>query len=176
MAVRGGAQIPVSNALFDVVTYDGAIVSDLFGEERYFADSDAFWTAQNAAIADKAQAYREAGWKEVVLLEAGEHFQSWNHQKTAKSKAGNVFVALSADGEVTFHEGWLYEKEVERKAKAVQVGNDDALQSAKAGRCEITKPMQNYLTLHRHAAVRTELLAHTGLALRLIAAHMIAGS
>ncbi|WP_155929790.1 hypothetical protein [Mesorhizobium sp. L2C067A000] len=36
--------------------------------------------------------------------------------------------------------------------------------------------MQNYLSLHRHGAVRTELLGHPEIALRLAVAHMIAGS
>ena len=36
--------------------------------------------------------------------------------------------------------------------------------------------MQNYLDLHRHAAVRAELLNHQGIALRLAVAQVIAGS
>lgn len=43
-------------------------------------------------------------------------------------------------------------------------------------RPEITKAMRNYLDLHRHAAVRGDLLGKPDVALRLIAAHMIAGS
>jgi ParB family chromosome partitioning protein len=58
----GGASIPVSAALFDVADYQGEIVSDLFGEDRYFADSGSFWTAQTAAVEAKAATYREAGW------------------------------------------------------------------------------------------------------------------
>ena len=38
---------------------------------------------------------------------------------------------------------------------------------------ELTKAMQNYLDLHRHAAVRTELLGHQGIALRLAVAQII---
>ncbi|TIR18311.1 MAG: hypothetical protein E5X34_22330 [Mesorhizobium sp.] len=36
--------------------------------------------------------------------------------------------------------------------------------------------MQNYIDLHRHAAVRTALLDHPGVALRLMVAHAIVGS
>jgi ParB family chromosome partitioning protein len=36
--------------------------------------------------------------------------------------------------------------------------------------------MQNYLALHRHAAVRTKLLGHPGVALRLCVAQIVAGS
>lgn len=35
---------------------------------------------------------------------------------------------------------------------------------------------QNYLGVHRHAAVRTELLSHPSITLRLAVAHILAGS
>jgi ParB family chromosome partitioning protein len=40
----------VTHALFDVGDTKLAIVSDLFGEDSFFADSDAFWSAQIDAI------------------------------------------------------------------------------------------------------------------------------
>ena len=43
-------------------------------------------------------------------------------------------------------------------------------------RPELTKVIQSYLDLHRHAAVRTQLLNHAGIALRLAVAQIIAGS
>ena len=46
----------------------------------------------------------------------------------------------------------------------------------KPERPELTKVMQNYLGLHRHSAVRTQLLNHSDIALRLALAQMIAGS
>jgi ParB family chromosome partitioning protein len=46
----GGQAICASYALFDVEASGLALVADLFGEQRYIADADAFWTAQNAAI------------------------------------------------------------------------------------------------------------------------------
>jgi ParB family chromosome partitioning protein len=169
----GGGEIPVGHALFDVAQYQGAIVSDLFDEERYFGDAQAFWTLQNAAIAEKREAYLQAGWSEVVVLETGMHFAKWHHVKVAKKKGGKVFVSVTYDGEVAFHEGWLTEKEA-RKAEKAHAGQNAP--EAKPERAELTKAMRNYLGLHRHAAVRTELLAHPGTALRLAAAHMIAGS
>ena len=44
----GGQSIPVKHALFDVEASGLATIADLFGEDRYVADPDAFWTAQNA--------------------------------------------------------------------------------------------------------------------------------
>ncbi len=46
----GGADISTDNALFDLEDYTGNIISDLFGEESYFDDPDAFWRLQNAAM------------------------------------------------------------------------------------------------------------------------------
>jgi ParB family chromosome partitioning protein len=40
----------------------------------------------------------------------------------------------------------------------------------------LTKAAQNYVDLHRHAAVRADMLGQNGLAMRLVIAHMLAGS
>lgn len=63
--------------MFDLAGFDGEIVADLFGEDSYFADAGHFWTAQNAAIAARADAYREAGWGAVVILDPGESLHWW---------------------------------------------------------------------------------------------------
>ena len=175
----GGASIPVSNALFDLEQYTSVILSDVFGEERYFSDAEIFWQMQNAAIAQRREAYLEAGWGEVVVLDVGERFHAWSHVKTPKKRGGKVFIAITHDGEVGFHEGWLTEKEARKREKAAartEAAANDDVREVPVGRPEITKAMRNYLGLHRHAAVRTELLSHSGAALRLAVAHIIGGS
>ena len=67
-AMFGGASIKVEHALFDVEASGLAVVADLFGEDRYFADSDAFWRAQDTAIAARREAYLDAGWPDVVIV------------------------------------------------------------------------------------------------------------
>jgi hypothetical protein len=52
----GGQSISAAHALFDVEAFKGALVADLFGDDRYFADADAFWTAQNAVIDERCEA------------------------------------------------------------------------------------------------------------------------
>lgn len=170
----GGSQVPVGNALFDIAEYKGAIASDLFGEDRYFTDSEAFWALQSRAIAEKREAYLAGGWAEVIVLDVGQHWLSWEHRQVTKAKGGKVYVVCTHDGEVTFHEGYLTSKEARRKEKATHT--ESGGERATTERPELTKPMQNYLGLHRHAAVRTELIAHPRIALRLAVAHMIAGS
>lgn len=164
----GGASIPVSAALFDVAEYPGEIVSDLFGDERYFADSATFWTAQNAAIGNTAESYREAGWREVTVLPTGDTFQHWEHERCPKRKGGKVFVAVSSRGEVTVHEGYVTRTE----ARKLELG--DAL--VKPVRPETSAPIQNYADLHRHAGVRADLIGQPSVALRLMVAHAIVGS
>ncbi len=176
----GGQHIPVTAALFAEEEYPGAIIADLFGEERYFADAASFWPLQNKAIAEKRDAYLAAGWKEVVILEPGERFATWEHAKVARKKGGKVFIAIARNGAVTFHEGYLTAKEARRLEKAQAgksgEGDGDAAADTKVSRPECTKAMVNYIDLHKHAAVRTGLLAHPKVALRLSVAHIIAGS
>jgi len=90
---------------------------------------------------------------------------------------GPAFQSIVHDGEVAVHEGWLTEKEARQLRKA-DAGEEGAAESAavKPGKSELTNKMRNYVGLHKHAAVRTELLAHPGIALRLSVTHIIAGS
>jgi len=164
----GGASIPVSAALFDVAMYPGEIVSDLFGDERWFADVALFWTHQKAAVAAMAQGYRDAGWAEVVVLEPGDYFHSWEHERTPKRKGGKVFISLDAHGAVTVHEGYLTLKEARRAERGEPM--------EKPVRPEVSVPLANYIDLHRHAAVRSALAAQPTLAVRVMVAHAIAGS
>ncbi|MES2904880.1 MAG: ParB/RepB/Spo0J family partition protein [Pseudomonadota bacterium] len=164
----GGASIPVSAALFDLDTYAGEIVSDLFGDDRFFADTATFWTAQMAAVEAKAAGYREAGWSEVIILEAGHYFHSWEYEKRARTKSGKVYIVIGQRGDVTFHEGYISLKEARRLAEP------DA--PPKPNRPELTAPLANYIDLHRHAAVRAKVASEPGIALRLMLAHAIVGS
>ncbi|ENY82819.1 ParB/RepB/Spo0J family partition protein [Sphingopyxis sp. MC1] len=166
----GGQSIAAKVALFDLATYAGATVADLFGDDRYFADPEAFWTAQNEAIEARRAAYLEDGWSDVVIVPASEHFHSWEYEKAAKRKGGRVYVDVRSTGEVTFHEGYLTRKEARR------VASGEAPQGAKPRRPELTSTLQTYVDLHRHAAVRAALLTRPEVALRLMVAHAVVGS
>ena len=168
----GGVSIPVKAALFDVESYDGGIVSDLFGEERYFADVAAFWTAQQAAIEERVEQYRNAGWRDVVLLPQGEPFHGWEYERCPKRKGGKVYVVTSTRGDVTFHEGYLTSKEARKLERQGESGEA----TDKPSRPEVTSGQQDYIDLHRHAAVRARMIGQPGLCLRVAVAHMIAGS
>jgi len=167
----GGQSIKAAHALFDIEASGVATVADLFGEDRYVADADAFWTAQNAAIEAKRADYLDAGWADAVIVPPSEHFQSWEYERAAKRKGGRVYIAVRSSGEVTIHEGYVTRKEARRIERGETTGT-----AQKPARPEVTSTMQTYIDLHRHAAVRAALTGHPKVALRLLVAHVITGS
>jgi ParB family transcriptional regulator, chromosome partitioning protein len=175
----GGAEIPVSSALFPPEQYGGAIVSDLFGEERYFDDAQKFWKLQLEAVIHRQAAYLEAGWSDVVIMETGKSFNQYDKVKRAKKEGGKVYISCAANGEIGFHEGWLDQKEAARidKAKAAaKAKGKDAKEDQAPAKPELTKAAIRYLDLHRQNAVRVELLKSPQIALRLIAASAVSNA
>ncbi|HVJ01869.1 MAG TPA: ParB N-terminal domain-containing protein [Sphingomonas sp.] len=170
--LTGGQAIPARFALFDIEASGLATIADLFGEDRYFTDPQGFWEAQNAAVAERAGAYRARGWSEVVILPPGEWFHSWEYDRAARRKGGRVYIDVSASGEVVFHEGYVSRRD-RRRAERGEAGGEGA---PKAERGEVTAALDTYIDLHRHAAVRAALTGHPGAALRLMVAHAVAGS
>lgn len=171
----GGGAISVKAALFDLTDYSGQIVTNLFEEDGYFADSDQFWAAQQAEIEKRKAAYLEEGWSGVEILPQGHHFSSWDYEKAPKGKGGRVYIVINPRGEASFHEGYLTTKEAQRMRKA-EVEGKDGTPPPTAKRPELTSTLANYVNLHRHAAVRNELAGHPSVALRVMVAHAIIGS
>lgn len=173
--IMGDEQISTKTALFDLKDYKGAILTDLFGEQEYFADPDMFWTLQNAKIAASIAEYEEGGWQ-VELMERGRSFNSWGYTKRPIESGGKVFIAVGNDGEVESHLGYLTNEDA-KKIKAILTGEDE-LDSKKAPtqKPEMSGPLQEYVTLHRHSAIRAQLLKHPLVAMRLTVAHMLVGS
>ncbi|MXP30162.1 ParB/RepB/Spo0J family partition protein [Porphyrobacter algicida] len=167
----GGASIATGVALFDLEAYSGQIIADLFGEEGYFADSDAFWAAQMAEVEACKAAYLEAGWSDVVIVPPIEHFSTWEYEHASKRKGGRVYIQLRHNGEVIVHEGYITRREAQAASKR---GVDCA--DAKPSRPELTAAMTNYVDLHRHAALRQAVAGEPWLALRIMVAHAICGS
>jgi ParB family chromosome partitioning protein len=171
----GGERIATGAALFAIEDYKGELITDLFGDVSCFADPEAFWVLQNAAIARLRDQLAAKAWK-VTVLGKGERFQAWQHVETPKEDGGNAFIEIRDTGEVEVHEGYLArdERRPRRNGGKPEGGAEDAVD--KVTKPELTKAAENYLALHRYAVVRAELLSHPGVALRLAVAHMIAGS
>lgn len=168
----GGASIATAVALFDLASYSGQIVTDLFGDEGYFADADAFWAAQLAAVEARKASYLADGWADVVIVPVTGHFASWEYERAGKRKGGRVYIQLRRDGEVVFHEGYIPRAEAEAAERRAR--GEDA--DIKPARPELTASLASYIDLHRHAAVAAELAGTPALALRVMVAHAIAGS
>ena len=162
--VLGGGEIVTSVALFARDIYDGQIIEDLFGENAVFADAEHFWKLQNTAIADMRDKLLAIGWSKVTLLERGSYFAQWQYLTMTKSQGGEVFIETRHTGEVVIHKGY---------GKAQKHISPDQHNEKKP---ELSKPLQNYLDLHRHAAVRAVLIGHHGTALRMLVAHLVVGS
>ena len=156
--------------------YSGTILTDLFGEHGQFADTEHFWEAQNAAIAQAVEAYKADGWKEVILGERGHYFPRYNHAAHPKEQGGRVYGEIRDSGEVTFYEGYITDDEAQKIRRALSNGEAKGAKASKTNKPEMSGPMSDYMNLHRHSIARAELIKRPDLGLRLSVAHMICGS
>lgn len=161
----GGGEIETGAALFSLEDYDGDIFEDLFGERSVFADAELFWTRQEAAIDAEKEKLLASGWTKITVLPRGEFFAKWDYDQASKKQGGGVFIEVRHSGEVGIHKGYA-----PRRKKSA------AKEKTRTERPECSAPLQNYVDLHRHAAARAVLLKHQQIALRLLAAHLIAGA
>ena len=90
-----------------------------------------------------------------------------------------MLILPQRDGEVVVHEGYLPLKEARRLARqaADEAGADpDESEAPKPARSETTQALQNYVALHKAAAVRLALAQNPLVALRLAVACLIGGA
>ena len=174
--LTGGGVITTDKALFAVSEYTGTILTDLFGEHGQFADVEHFWESQNAAIAKEVETYKSDGWKEVILGERGRHFPTYCHVHHPKEQGGRVYIETRDSGEVLFHEGYITDKEAQTIRRALSNGQSEGGKASKTSKPEMSGPMSDYMSLHRHSIARAELIKRPDLALRLSVAHMICGA
>lgn len=167
----GGDTIKAAHALFDIEAAGLAVIADLFDEQKFIVDTDAFWALQKAEVEARKAAYIAEGWSDVVILECAPRFLSYQYARTGKRGGGRVYIELHRTGEVECHEGYLTEKEARARAKG-----EEGTAPEKAKKPEVTSAMNSYIDFHRHSAVRSELASHGGVALRAMAAHVIASA
>jgi len=170
----GGAEIAISAALFDEAQYDGGIVADLFGEERYFADPDAFWRLQNAAIAETRDRLLASGWAQVHVVEPGTRLDTWDYESATKADGGAVYIEVEGDGHVAIRKGLRPRRKGARKCS--DGASEPDARSKTAERPEMTQALASYVDLVRHSAVRLAVASTPKVALRLLIAHAIGGA
>lgn len=173
--LTGGNNISTKTALFELTDYDGTIITDLFDEDSYFRDPDTFWEFQNKAIATAVKELRGQGWGEVIVMDRGDNFHAWQYSKRPQEAGGKVFVETSHNGQVEAHLGYLTNDDA-KKIYAILSGDKDDGSKSKTAKPEMSGPLKSYVGLHRHAAARAALIENPQTTLRLVTAHMLAGS
>lgn len=176
--LTGGASISTKAALFNLEDYAGHIIADLFGGQGYFQDVDLFWEHQNRAIAAHIETLKSDGWQSVALLERGEYFARYEHGQRDKEAGGRVYIQIGHDGSVTTHEGWLPQSDIKKIDRILGLEGGEGEQGVKAvsTKPEMSGPLEEYVRLHRHGAIRASLLDSPSIALRVTVAHMLIGS
>jgi len=174
--LTGGNNISTKTALFDLTDYDGTIITDLFDEECYFRDPDRFWECQNKAIAIAVKELKEQGWSEVIVMDRGEHFHAWQYSKRPLEAGGKVFVEISHGGAVEAHMGYLTNDDAKKIDAILKIGTDGSGTKPKTAKPEMSGPLNSYVGLHRHAMARAAVIENPQITLRLVTAHMLAGS
>jgi ParB family chromosome partitioning protein len=172
----GGDEIATTSALFDLATYKAEIRKDLFGDRSFFADSADFWKEQNKAIAALRDGYLASGWSEVIVMEKGKSFPSYDLAKAKKADGARVIIEVKDTGEVIKHEGYVTQAEKRRLEAKDKKGAKGAEKEKAKPANPITATMGNYLALHRHSLVRLALIANPANALKLMVAHAVSSS
>ena len=171
----GGQAISTKVALFALEDYPGAIITDLFGTERFFEDASLFWVHQNKAVAIRQEELKAEGWERVIVLETGKRFFDWEHRATGKEAGGWAWIEVRHDGAVEVREGYLPAEEARRRERLAR-GEAVREEPGKPARGEVTQPMLNYLGLHKAAAVRRAVMDDPALAKRLAVAFLVGGA
>lgn len=94
----------------------------------------------------------------------------WDHEKRARTKGGKVYVEIHHDGSTAFHKGFVTNAEARKLDKQSTGKGEEAKPEV---RPEMSGPMAEYVSLHRHNAARAHLLKSPGVAFRLFVAHAI---
>ena len=104
-----------------------------------------------------------------AVLPTGTAFHTWEYERRTKAKGGRVYISVGHRGDVAVHEGYVTTKEARRDAKGEAVAEHPV-------RPEASAILNDYVDLHRHAAVRAKLADAPDVALRVAVAQLVAGS
>ncbi len=161
--LMGGQSIRTETALFDL---EG--LSRPNHHRSFFVTPPTSTTArpsgalQMTAIDQMRQDYLAAGWSDVEIITAERYFETWNYEKRSKTKGGHIILDIASNGTVSVHEGYLSNRAI----RQLEAAANPQAASQKPTKPELTKKLENYVALHRHAMVRTKLLgnARSGIA------------
>ncbi|WP_161635314.1 ParB/RepB/Spo0J family partition protein [Aquimarina macrocephali] len=157
----------LSHALFDTKLYKGTFSSDLFGDDdtTFFDDMDAFWTLQNEAIQIREYELSLDGFAPIEIIERG-YFSDWQYSQPEEDETGGAVIHVMPSGEVEIHKNLINRKLDE---KAVE------LAEAKP-RATYSKPICEYIAMHKSIAVQAALLENPRIAKELAIVQMLSRS
>src|SRR3546814_8938696 len=99
-------------------------------------DSDAFWTAQLAAVEERRLSFLDDGWSDVVVLPKGEYFRAWEFRQASKRKGGRIYIEVRDTGEIDIHEGYVTAKEAARLDKGETIDAEIGRASCRERVCQ----------------------------------------
>ncbi|MEE9272336.1 MAG: hypothetical protein V3U57_03595 [Robiginitomaculum sp.] len=109
-------------------------------------------------------------------MDRGETFYAWEHSKRPLEAGGKVFVEISHGGAVESHLGYLTNADAKKIDAILNISTNGSGTKPKSSKPEMSGPLNSYIGLHRHSAARAALLENPQTTLRLVTAHMLAGS
>lgn len=152
-----GQKPTLAVALFEKELYTGTFTSDLFAEDEttYFDDAEQFWNLQTEAADTLANSYREQGFDPVEVME-GYEYQKWRYRPARDDEKGGVVIQLHNSGEAGIHEGIV---DTARDREAAQANAEIPSLEPKE-RPAYSRPLCNYMAMHKSMAVQAALLAN----------------
>lgn len=155
----------IALALFDKELYDGTFTSDLFGDDNttFFDDMEQFWTLQNEAVQKLEADLSKQGFEPVEIVEG--YFQSWNYRDAEEGEDSGAVIHVAHTGEVEIHKN-LINRKLDKKAVEL---------TEPKPRATYSKPVCEYIALHKSMAVQAALLDNPRIAKELAIVQMLSG-
>jgi ParB family chromosome partitioning protein len=154
-------------ALFDTKLYKGSMSSDLFGDNdtTFFDDMEQFWILQNEAIQIREYELSLDGFAPVEIIETY-NFSNWQYREAKEGETSGAVIHVMPIGEVE-----IYKNLINRKL------DEKAIELAEAKpRATYSKPICEYIAMHKSIAVQAALLENPRIAKELAIVQMLSGS
>ncbi len=161
----GGGEIETSVALFPWTITTATFSRICSASGRFSLTPNSSGNIRTPPLKRKKEKLDASGWTKVTVLPRGEFFSKWEYDQTSKKQGGEVFIEVRHSGEVA-----------SIKAMRRDGSNRPKRREIKKRAPNVQRPLKTMWTLHRHAAGRAMLLKHQGVALRLLAAHLMVGA
>ncbi len=148
-------KVSVSCAIFPMEEYKGTLTHDLFATEdsTFFDDREQFMELQEKAVI-ALQAEKEAEGFDPVEIKTDYYVSLYQYRDAEEGEKGGVVIHYHPNGSVEIHEG-LINRKLDKK-----VTDDIAGGQEKAKKPFYSKPVMEYIAMHKSMAVQASLLSN----------------